>query len=164
MGVRSCSVHKVNGKRDKWLLLIGTIKVFKAVLLIALGIGVISLLHGNVADELERWIRRLNTDAKNPFFQTYPQKIEGLSPGKVSMLSAGAFVYSGLFLTEGIGLLMRKRWGEIVTIIITASFLPIEIYELAAKEFSVFKLLLLIGNAAVLVYLIWHLKREKKRR
>ncbi len=78
------------------------------------------------------------------------------------MLSVGAFVYAGLFLTEGVGLLMRKRWGEIVTIVITGSFLPFEIYELIVKEFSVVKLLLLIANAAVLVYLIWHLRHEKK--
>ena len=160
--MQSWFVHKKNGKKGGWLLFIGIVKVFKAVLLIALGIGVISLLHGNVAEELERWIRRLNADVKNPFFQTVPEKMEGLSPGKVAELSAGAFVYAGLFLTEGVGLLMRKRWGEIFTIIITASFLPIEIYEMVAKEFSVVKLLLLIANAAVLVYLIWRLKHEKK--
>jgi uncharacterized membrane protein (DUF2068 family) len=150
-------------KRDTWLILIGSVKVLKAVLLIAVGIGAIGLLHGNIADEAERWVRGLNVDAKNPFFQTFPEKIQGLSPRKISAVSVGAFVYAGLFLTEGVGLLRRKRWGEIFTIIITGSFLPIEIYELAAKEFSVFKLLVLIGNAAVLVYLIWRLKHEKKK-
>ena len=149
--------------RDTWLVLIGSVKVLKAILLIAVGIGAIGLLHGNVAEDVERWVRRLNVDAKNPFFQTFPEKIQGLSPGKISAVSVGAFVYAGLFLTEGVGLLMRKRWGEIFTIIITASFLPIEIYELVAKEFSVFKLLVLIANAAVLVYLIWRLKHEKKK-
>jgi len=41
--------------------------------------------------------------------------------------------------------------------------LPFEIYELVAKEFNPFKLVLLLGNAAVLVYLIWHLKQAKKK-
>lgn len=154
---------KKKGKQDGWLLLIGTLKVLKAILLIALGIGAIKLLHENIADEAERWIRRLNLDATNPFFKTFPEKAQGLSPHKLAMASVGAFVYAGLFLTEGVGLLMRKRWGEIVTIIITGSFLPIEIYELAVKEFSVFKLLLLLANVAVLVYLIWRLKHEKKK-
>jgi uncharacterized membrane protein (DUF2068 family) len=66
-------------------------------------------------------------------------------------------------LTEGVGLLMRKHWGKIVTIVITSSFLPFEIYELAVKEFSVFKLLLLLGNVAVVIYLVWRLKHEKKK-
>jgi uncharacterized membrane protein (DUF2068 family) len=152
-----------NGKRDAWLILIGIVKVLKAALLIAVGIGAIRLLDGNIADEVERWVRRLNVDAWNPFFQTFPAKVERMSPHKLSLVCAGAFAYAGLFLTEGVGLLLRKRWGEIFTIIITGSFLPFEIYHLVAKGFSVFKILLLLGNVAVVIYLIWRLKHEKKK-
>jgi len=155
-------VRAKNQKRDKWVLLIGIVKVIKAVLLVALGIGAIRLLDGNIANELEQWVRRLNLDASNPFFETFPSKIEALTPRKISMLSGGAFLYAGLFLTEGTGLLLRKRWGEYFTIISTASFLPIEIYEMIAKEFNAFKLVLLIANIAVVIYLIWHLRHKKK--
>ncbi len=47
--------------------------------------------------------------------------------------------------------------------IITSSFLPIEIYELV-KEFTVFKVLLLVGNVLVTIYLIWRLKKDKKKK
>lgn len=157
------AVHKKSGKRDAWLLLIGVVKVIKAVLLIAAGVGALKLLQGNVADEVDQWVRRLNMDAVNPYFETFSEKIKGVSPHKLSLMGAGAFIYAGLFLTEGVGLLMRKRWGEIFTIIITSSFLPFEIYELAAKEFSVFKLLLLLANVVVVIYLIWRLRHEKKK-
>jgi uncharacterized membrane protein (DUF2068 family) len=138
-------------------------KVFKAVLLLAMAVGLTRLIHSNVADEIERWIRRLNVDANNPFFQTFPSKIKTLTPGKVSMLCAGSFVYAGLFMTEGVGLLLQKRWAEYFTVIVTASFLPFEIYELVAKEFNAFKLVLLLVNAAVVVYLIWRLKQDRAR-
>ena len=161
--MREWAVHKKKGKRDTWLLVIGVVKVLKAVLLIAAGIGAMKLLQGNVADEVDQWVRRLNMDAVNPYFQTFPEKIKGVSPHKLSLMGAGAFIYAGLFLIEGVGLLMHKRWGEIFTIIITSSFLPFEIYELAAKEFSVFKLVLLLANVAVVIYLVWKLKHEKKR-
>ena len=162
MGVRSCAVAKKE-KRDTWLILIGVVKVFKALLLVAIGIGAIRLLHGDIGEHVERWAQQLNVDAWNPFFQTFPAKVESMSPHKMSLVCVGAFAYSGLFLTEGVGLLMRKRWGEIVTIIITGSFLPFEIYHLVEKGFSVFKILLLLGNVAVLIYLIWRLKHEKKK-
>ena len=155
-------MQKNNWKRDKWVLLIGIAKVFKAALLIAVGIGAVRLLQGDLGENVERWCRRLNVDAWNPWFQTFPAKVESVSPHKMSILCAGAFVYAGLFLTEGTGLLLRKRWGEWVTVFITGSFLPFEIYELIAKKFSVFKLLLLIANAAVVVYLIWRLRHERK--
>jgi uncharacterized membrane protein (DUF2068 family) len=150
-------------KHDKWLILIGVLKVFKAVLLVALGIGAVRLIQGGIGQKVELWSRRLNVDAWNPWFQTFPDKVKSVSPHKMSLLCAGAFVYAGLFMTEGTGLLLRKRWGEIVTIVITGSFIPFEIYELVVKEFSVFKVLLLIGNVAVLIYLIWRVWREKKR-
>ena len=155
-------MHKKEGNKDTWLMLIGIVKVIKAVLLVAAGVGAISLLHGDVADQVAKWVRGLSMDAVNPFFQTFPEKIKGISPHKLSLMGAGAFIYGGLFLTEGIGLLMRKRWGEIFTIVITSSFLPFEIYELAAKEFSVLKLLLLLANVAVVIYLIWRLRHQKK--
>jgi uncharacterized membrane protein (DUF2068 family) len=161
--VRDWTVAKKDWKRDKWLLLIGVAKVFKAALLIALGIGAVRLLHRDIGEEVERWSRRLNVDAWNPWFQTFPAKAKAISPHKLSLLCVGSFVYAGLFLTEGTGLLLRKRWGEFVTIFITGSFLPFEIYELAAKEFSVFKLILLIGNVAVVIYLVWRVWHEKKR-
>ena len=162
MVVRSWSVPK-SEKRDKWVLLIGIVKVVKAVLLIAVGIGAIRMLHQDLGDEVEKWIHRFNMDARNPFFETFPQKVEGVSPHKIALVSAGSFVYAGLFSIEGVGLLMRKRWGEIATIFITGSFLPFEIYELIAKGFNVFKLLLLLGNVAVVVYLVWRLKHKEKK-
>jgi len=157
-------VPKEKEKRDKWLVLIGFFKVLKAVLLVALAVGAIKLLDGSLGGTLERWIQRLNTDAKNPLLDALLSKLQSVSPRKLSFLCAGAFVYAGLFSTEGIGLLLQKRWAEYFTIIITGSFLPFEIYELVAKEFNVFKLALLLGNVAVVIYLIWHLKHRKKQR
>lgn len=162
--VRSWSVQSKSGKRDKWLLLIGIFKVVKAVLLLALAVNAIRLIFGDAAEQLEHWIRRLNVDLKNPLLEAFPAKIEAMTPRKLSLVGAGAFVYSALFFTEGLGLLLQKRWAEYFTIIITASFLPFEIYELVAKGFSAFKVVLLIANAGIVVYLIWHLKHERRRR
>jgi len=131
-------------------------------MLLAVAIGAIGLLHRDIADDLYRWIRRLNLDTQTPFLQTLPSKIESLTPDKLTLVSIGTFVYSGLFFTEGIGLFLQKRWAEYFTVVITASFVPFEIYELVAKEFSAMKLVLLLANAAILIYLVWRLRRERK--
>jgi uncharacterized membrane protein (DUF2068 family) len=157
-------VPKKNEKRDKWVLLIAILKVLKAVMLLGVACGAIKLLHENIADDLYHWIRRLNVDTQTPFIQSLPSRAQALTPGKLTLISASTFVYSALFMTEGVGLLLRQRWAEYFTIVITASFLPIEIYEMVAKDFSPFKLILLLANAAIVVYLIWHLRHEKKKR
>jgi uncharacterized membrane protein (DUF2068 family) len=78
----------------------------------------------------------------------------------VNNLSAG---YGLLFLTEGTGLLLRKRWAEWLTIIATGSFIPLEVYELV-REFTAVRLALLLVNTAVLVFLILSHTREESLR
>jgi uncharacterized membrane protein (DUF2068 family) len=162
--VRNWRVQDKNGKRDKWLLLIAILKVIKAVMLLAVAIGAISMLHRDVAEGVYGWIQRLNEDIKTPFLQSLPSKMESLTPGKLTLVSIGTFVYSALFFTEGIGLFLQKRWAEYFTAVITASFIPFEIYELVAREFSVLKLALLFANVAILIYLVWRLRHERKNR
>ena len=68
--------------------------------------------------------------------------------------------YAALFLTEGTGLLFRKRWAEWLTIVATSSLMPIEVYELF-KKFTAVRLVALLINAAVVLYLIY-LVRQKE--
>jgi uncharacterized membrane protein (DUF2068 family) len=64
----------------------------------------------------------------------------------------GTFLYAGLFATEGIGLLLRKRWAEYFTIVTTSGLIPLEIYEIAL-HFTVTKLVVVFVNALIVWYL-----------
>ena len=55
---------------------------------------------------------------------------------------------------------LEKVWAEYLTLILTISFLPWELYELARKP-DWFRLSLLLINLAVLWYLVWLLRRKK---
>jgi uncharacterized membrane protein (DUF2068 family) len=80
---------------------------------------------------------------------------------KLRELSAGTFFYSALFLCEGVGLALRKRWAEYLTIISTASLMPIEVLEIYKKP-SAAKVALLLVNLAVVVYLVFQLRRNRE--
>ena len=75
----------------------------------------------------------------------------------------GTFFYSALLLTEGTGLLLGKRWAEYFTVIATSSFIPLEVYELT-KRISSARLVVLLLNVAVVVYLVIELCRSRKGR
>jgi len=64
-------------------------------------------------------------------------------------------------MTEGVGLAWRQRWAEYLTIVTTASLLPLEVYELA-KHASIGKGLALVINLAVVVYLVVEIRRSRK--
>ena len=147
-------------KGSRGLLLVAAYKLVKGLALLALGIGALSLLHRDVAAEAARWIDLLRIDPQNHYIQSLLARIAKVDTRKLKELSIGTFLYSGVFLTEGVGLALRKRWAEYLTILTTASLLPLEVYEIA-KRFSAAKVVILLVNIAVVVYLVNEVRRTR---
>ena len=112
------------------LVLIGAFKLVKALLLIVVGIGAFRLLHKDLAGTVVHWTNVLRVDPENRFVHRFLVRILRVTPKQLRELSLGTFLYAGLFATEGVGLLLRKRWAEYFTIITTSGLIPLEIYEL----------------------------------
>ena len=145
---------------DGALLAIALFKFVKGAVLLALAFGALSFLHKNVASEVEHWLDQLRIDPDNEFIGTLLSKLQLVHTKELKELSALGAGYAGLFLTEGTGLLFRKHWAKWLTIVATSSLMPIEVYELV-KQFTAVRLLALLVNAAVVVYLIY-LVRQKE--
>jgi uncharacterized membrane protein (DUF2068 family) len=141
------------------LFAIAVFKFIKGVVLLALAFGALSFLHKDLASHVELWLDQLRIDPDNEFVGALLSKLQLVHTKELKELSALGAGYAGLFLTEGTGLLFRKRWAEWLTIIATSSLMPIEVYELF-KEFTAVRLLALLVNAAVVLYLIY-LVRQK---
>jgi uncharacterized membrane protein (DUF2068 family) len=143
---------------DHLLRLIALFKLIKAVLLIAAGIGAFKLLHKDVSDVLEHMVRSLRLDPGNHLIDASIGKAANLNPQQIKKLGFGSFLYAGLFLTEGTGLWMLKRWAEWLTIIITGSLVPIEIYEIHHHPNAV-KWAVLALNVAIVLYLVYRIRQ-----
>jgi uncharacterized membrane protein (DUF2068 family) len=144
------------------LRLIAAFKLLKGLALLALGIGVLNLLHKDVEAIAVHWINVFQVDPHSHYLQKLLEKLSILDDKRLKELSVGTFLYSALFMTEGIGLALGKRWAEYLTIVSTASLLPIELYEIA-KHTTIGKLVALVINLAVVAYLIFELRRFPKR-
>ena len=144
------------------LFLIGVFKLFKALLLIVAGIGAIRLLHKDLASTAMHWVQVLRVDPENRYIHGVLVRIFRVTPKQLRELSVGTFIYAGLFLTEGFGLLLRKHWAEYFTIITTGLFIPLEIYELA-RHFTVTKLVVTVINVLIVWYLVVRVRSRSKR-
>jgi uncharacterized membrane protein (DUF2068 family) len=144
---------------DRALFWIALFKLVKGTLLIAVAIGALKLLHRDVAETLASLVQSLRADPDNRFIHQGLVKLSGLNDHKLQEISLGSFFYAALLLTEGVGLLLRKRWAEYFTVIITASLMPLEIYELVEK-FTATRVVVLILNAVIVGYLIVRLRRK----
>jgi len=120
----------MNNSHDRLLRLIAVFKFVTAAFLVALGIGALKLLHKDLSETLEHWIEALRLDPGARLLDAVLGKAANVSPDQMKKFSVGSFLYAGLFLAEGTGLWLRKRWGEWLTVIITSSLVPIEIYEI----------------------------------
>src|SRR3954468_17065635 len=114
--------------KDGAIVAIGAFKLVKAALLVAAGLGAIHLLHAGGAGDL---VQSTHLAPGSRFVQRAVAKAGFLSEKQLEGIAFGTFLYAALFVVEGAGLLARKRWAEWLTAIITASFIPLEIYELA---------------------------------
>jgi uncharacterized membrane protein (DUF2068 family) len=148
------------GSHDRGLLLIGLFKLAKAIFFFCIGVGAIHLLHKDLEDEVMRLAVKLKFDPESRFVALLLDKVDLIDAHRLRQISVATFAYSALALTEGIGLLLEKVWAEYLTLILTVSFLPWELYELFRRP-DWFRLSLLLINLAVLWYLIWLLRRKK---
>lgn len=145
------------------LRIIGAFKLLKALALIAAGVGALRLLHKDVAAIAEHWINVFQVDPHNHFIDLLLAKLSNVDDRRLKELSIGTFIYAAVFLVEGLGLAMQKRWAEYFTIITTSSLLPIEVYELV-RRVTFGRCLALVVNVAVVAYLIFELKRFPKHK
>ena len=143
----------MNRPRDTGLLLIAAFKLAKGLLLVAAGIGALRLLHRDVAAVAAHWIAVIRVDPDNRYIHALMGKILSVNDRRLSEISAGTFFYAALFLTEGTGLALRERWAKYLTIVATASLIPLEGYEIA-RHVSLAKIIVIGINIAVVWYLV----------
>jgi uncharacterized membrane protein (DUF2068 family) len=139
-------------KHDIGLVLIAIFKLLKGVLLLVVGIGVLSLLHKDVSEVVEHWTHLLQLNMQNRWIQNLVIKLGLVDRRELGLIAGTTFFYSALLLTEGVGLLLERVWAEYLTFIITASFIPIEVYELM-RRLTVPRIVILAVNVLIAAYL-----------
>ena len=140
---------------DPWLRVIGAFKLVKAALLVTFGIVMLARSHWH---ELHELVKLVHVDTDHRLAHVVA-KIRDLDAARRDEIAIALFCYASLFLVEGFGLIARKVWAEYVTIVITGSFIPLEIYEMIENG-SVLKAVVIVFNLAAVGYLLYRLRRD----
>ena len=122
---------------SRGLVVIGVFKILEGMLLLIVGIGVLRLLHKDVAEVVAHWVNFLRVDPENVFIHKMLKHLEIVDDKKLKELGIGTFIYSGLRFTEGIGLALRQRWAEYFTVILTGALIPLEVWEIWKRASAV---------------------------
>ncbi len=145
------------------LVVIAVYKLLGALLFVAVGVGALRLLHKDIDDVVWRMIGDLKMNPESRMVNFIFEKAELLNDPLLKRIGVAAFCYAAVGILEAIGLYLEKTWGEFLTLIITASFLPFELHELM-RRLTWLRVGLLVANILVLLYLIWMLGERAAHR
>jgi len=147
--------------RDRGLVVIAVFKFVKVVLLLVIGCGALELVRTSVASGAQDSAALLTSGVDRRLTQLVLARIGGLSPARLEAVGVGAFFYAALYAVEGVGLWRGRTWAEYVTTVATASFVPVELYELF-RRFTAVRLSALAVNLAVVAYLLRYLRTSRR--
>jgi len=139
---------------------IAVLKLAKAIFLIGVGLGALKLLDSATADKLYRAVSLVAWRVGPRAGSAVEHRLSTLQESQLVIVAIVALSYAALFAVEGVGLWLSRRWAEFLTIVATASFVPIEVYELVSSATWARGATLAI-NLLVVGYLVWKVRQKE---
>jgi hypothetical protein len=143
------------------LRLIALDRLFHAVVLIPIGIflGWLWLNIGSLSPEARDIAKSLSQVSNGVGhlggqLGSVANRVATLKADHVRNLALLALAYGVVEGIEAVGLWLEKRWAEYLTVVVTASLLPLEILELT-RRITVLRVVGFVINVAVVIYLLW---------
>jgi len=146
---------RMGGEHDAFIKVIIVERIVKSTLLVVLAIGFIVAGQKGWLDSWADYAEnQLNLDVGRGIIMQLLFRVLVTIGGfnHVTLLALSAIAYAALEATEGVGLAMRRRWAEYLTVIATAILIPYEAYEVIRHP-TLFKVGALALNLAVVGYL-----------
>jgi uncharacterized membrane protein (DUF2068 family) len=138
-------------------------KLVKVLLLLALAYGEVRLSDASLTAKLVTWASARPLGLEHKVVTWLLEWFSGLNAPRVHALRMVTLAYAAVFAVEGIGLWMRKRWAEWMTTIITASLIPLELWEMFHAP-NLGKAAVVLANVAIVILLIWHVRSRRHAR
>ena len=141
---------------------VALMEAFKGFIVLGAGFGMLTLLHRDVAHIAVSLVTRLHIDPEQHYAGIFLEAAKHVTDARLWAGAGLALLYSTIRLSEGYGLWFERRWAEWLGVVSGGFYLPIEVYELFHKP-SWIKAATLTLNVAVVLYLVWMLRRGQPK-
>ena len=139
--------------------LIAIERMIRGLLLLAGGIYLLAHLGADYGRLAERIIGAVELDPHKHFLHHIVTRLHALLAAQLRIAGALALAYGGIEIVEGVGLWLDQLWAEYLTVIVTTSLIPFEVYELAHHP-TIWKAGGIAVNSTIVVYLAHLLRRR----
>jgi uncharacterized membrane protein (DUF2068 family) len=140
---------------------IGVFKLVKSAVLFTVGTIGLAAPRSTLVTKAEEAISWLGWTAGRRALGHGVSRLATTDPATLHRLAWLALAYGAVFLVEGVGLVLEQRWAEWLTVGVTASFIPVEVFELSTHP-GAGKVATLVLNLAIVGYLVWVRLRERR--
>lgn len=141
------------------LAAIAVFKIIKGLLLLLVGVGLLKLMHAEIATVFSLLIEALHLNADSRIIHALVLKVDALQPHSVFVAGLVSLGYAGLLLLEGVGLWLERSWAAYLTVLSTSLLLPFELYEVI-EQVSMARISVLLLNLVIVLYLVRQLKQQ----
>ncbi len=150
-------------KSDRFLRFIIGYKAFFSIFQIVLSIALYSHLGDTAEETITALALGMNLDTRHTLVSAVIEKAGMIDNGLFVGLTAVLFGAGILNMIEAVGLHLRQRWAEWLTVFATGILIPFELYGVIEKV-TVLRVIILVINIAIVYYLAKHKELFGKKR
>jgi len=132
---------------------VAILEAAKGLLVILLELGLLSLIHKDLADVAERVVRHLHLNPEHELGHAIINAASKLTDRRMWAIAAGGLAYAAVRFVEAYGLWNRRVWAEWFALLSGALYLPWEIYEFGEKATPI-RAGILITNLIIIIYML----------
>jgi uncharacterized membrane protein (DUF2068 family) len=153
--------HPAPLARFGMLRTIALYKLVKVVILLLAVYGEVRLSDATLTAKILSWASARPRGLEHDLVTRGLSWFSGLSESRVHALRLLTLTYAAVFAVEGVGLWMQRRWAEWLTVVITASLIPLEFWELIHRP-SFGAAGVIAANMLIVGYLYWHVSTRQQ--
>jgi uncharacterized membrane protein (DUF2068 family) len=153
--------HTAPLARFGMLRTIALYKLLKVIILLLAAWGEVRLHDSTLVARILSWLSQRPHGLEHDLVTRGIEWFSGLSAERVHQVRLITLTYAAVFAVEGTGLWLQRRWAEWLTVVITASLVPLELWELIHSP-SLGASLVLLANCLIVGYLYWHVSTHRK--
>jgi uncharacterized membrane protein (DUF2068 family) len=159
------SATKTNPHRRQRQVLqaVAVFELLKGVFILLMGLCALALVHKDVWLYAESLLALFHISTDRRSAQLFLDFADNVTDARLWAAARIAFAYAALRFTEAYGLWHARTWAEWVALISGALLLPLEVRELM-RGLSLFRCALLVGNLAVVLYMLYVIRANRRER
>lgn len=131
--------------------------------MVLMGVCALFLVHKDTWLIAESLLALLHISTDHRFAQSFLDFADSITDARLWAAARIAFAYALLRFTEAYGLWKERTWAEWMACVSGTLLLPVEVRELF-RGITFFRCALLIGNIAIVIYMVYIIIANRRER